>query len=92
MQTAAMGTKEEVYFRGCETLGVPVQKTKDAHGFGYRPQENAILQPGGNAGKTNKTDLLVYPKATGLHVLRFLFPGLHAAGERAAEPDRQALH
>ncbi|GAA1721593.1 GMC family oxidoreductase [Fodinicola feengrottensis] len=75
VQTAAMGTKEEVYFRGCETLGVPVQKTKDAHGFGYRPQENAILQPGGNAGKTNKTDLLVYPKATGCTFCGFCFQG-----------------
>ena len=27
VQTAATGTKEDLYFRGCETLGIPVQAT-----------------------------------------------------------------
>ncbi|WP_163513322.1 GMC family oxidoreductase N-terminal domain-containing protein [Fodinicola acaciae] len=75
VQTAAMGTKEEIYFRGCETLGIPVQTTKDAKGFAYRPQENAILQPGGNAGRTSDRELLVYPKATGCTFCGFCFQG-----------------
>lgn len=65
VQTAAMGTKEEVFFRGCEAIGLPVQKTKDTTQDSFRPQENAVLQPGGNAGKTDVTADLVYPKATG---------------------------
>ncbi|WP_437760062.1 GMC family oxidoreductase N-terminal domain-containing protein [Sorangium sp. So ce1389] len=65
VQTAAMGAKEEVFFRGCETLGIPVQTTKTTHQASYRPQENAILQPGGNAGRTRDPRLLTYPAATG---------------------------
>ena len=46
------GTKEQVFFRGAEGIGLPVQTTKDTTRAAFRPQENAILQPGGNAGKT----------------------------------------
>jgi choline dehydrogenase-like flavoprotein len=65
VQTAAMGTKEQIFFQGCETLGIPVQTTKTTLGASYRPQENAILQPGGNAGLTKDSSLLQYPAATG---------------------------
>ena len=65
VQTAAMGTKEEVFFRGAEGLGLPVQTTKDTTRAAFRPQENAILQPGGNAGRTTDSSKLVYPLATG---------------------------
>ncbi|KWT56964.1 oxidoreductase [Streptomyces albus subsp. albus] len=65
VQTAAMGTKEEVYFQGCETLGIPVQTALTTTGDSYRPQQNAILQPGGHAGRTADPRLLVFPRSTG---------------------------
>ena len=65
VQTAAMGKKERVFFDGCETLGIPVQTTKTTLGDSYRPQQNAILQPGGNAGLTRNLDQLRFPLATG---------------------------
>src|SRR4051812_40923567 len=52
VQTAAMGTKEEVFLHGAAGLGLPVQKTKDTRRDSHRPQENAILQPHGTAGRT----------------------------------------
>jgi choline dehydrogenase-like flavoprotein len=65
VHTAPMGTKETFYFKGCETLGIPVQKTKTTTEASYRPQENAILPPGGNAGRTTDRAKLAYPLATG---------------------------
>jgi choline dehydrogenase-like flavoprotein len=75
VQTAAMGTKEEVWFSGCETMGIPVQTTKTTTGPGYRPQENAILQPGGNAGRTSDPRKLIYPLATGCTFCGYCFQG-----------------
>ncbi|WP_328522381.1 GMC oxidoreductase [Kribbella sp. NBC_00359] len=75
VMTAAMGHKEQTFFRGAETLGLPVQTTKTTHRPAYRPQENAILQPGGTAGKTAASDLLVYPKATGCTFCSYCFQG-----------------
>lgn len=75
VMTAAMGTKEETFFRGCETLGLPVQTTKTTREPSYRPQENAILQPGGNAGRTTDTNLLQYPQTTGCTMCGFCFQG-----------------
>jgi choline dehydrogenase-like flavoprotein len=51
VEAAPMGTKEQVFFLGARRLGLPVQTTKDILGDAFRPQENAILQPGGIAGK-----------------------------------------
>ncbi|GAA2594415.1 GMC oxidoreductase [Actinomadura fulvescens] len=65
VQTAAMGTKERVFFDGAETLGIPLQKAKDTTGDSYRPQENAILQPHGTAGRTIDPARLRYPEAIG---------------------------
>lgn len=65
VQTAPMGTKEEVFFRGCEGVGLPVQTSKDITRDAFRPQENAILQPGGTAGRTRDSSLLTWPQATG---------------------------
>lgn len=65
VQTAPMGTKEEIFFRGAALLGLPQQTGKDIARAAYRAQENAILQPGGNAGKTGDPSRLVYPKASG---------------------------
>ena len=65
VQTAPMGTKEEVFYRGWERLGYPVQTSKDITRDAYRPQENCILQPGGTAGRTTDPLLLRHPQATG---------------------------
>lgn len=67
VQTAPIGTKETIFLRGCEHLGMSLQTTKTTTGDAYRPHENAILQPGGNAGKVTGRDLpqLRYPNATG---------------------------
>ena len=65
VQTAAMGRKERTFFDGCETLGIPVQTTRTTLGDSFRPQQNAILQPGGNAGLTRDASRLVFPAATG---------------------------
>jgi choline dehydrogenase-like flavoprotein len=65
VQTAPMGTKEDVFFRAARRMGLPLQTTKDTLGAAYRPQENAILQPGGTAGKTADPAALRYPQATG---------------------------
>jgi choline dehydrogenase-like flavoprotein len=65
VQTAAMGTKEERFLRGAEKLGLPLQTSKDITVASYRPQENAILQPGGTAGRTSDLKKLAYPQARG---------------------------
>jgi len=65
VQTAAMGKKERTFFDGCEAIGLPVQTTKTTQGDSFRPQQNAILQPGGNAGLTRDLARLQFPLATG---------------------------
>jgi choline dehydrogenase-like flavoprotein len=84
VQTAAMGHKEQTFFKGAETLGLPVQTTKTTRGPSYRPQENAILQPGGTAGKTSDKNLLNYPQATGCTFCGYCFQGcMRPNGARA---------
>jgi choline dehydrogenase-like flavoprotein len=82
VQTAPMGTKEEVFYRGAEGLGLPVQTTKDITRAAFRPQENAILQPSGTAGKTNDKRKLNFPQAQGCtfcgHCLQGCFEPLGA--------------
>jgi len=75
VQTAAMGTKEARFFRGAETLGIPVQTTKTTTTASYRPQENAILQPGGTAGRTRDPNQLHFPQATGCTFCGHCFQG-----------------
>jgi choline dehydrogenase-like flavoprotein len=65
VQTAAMGTKEEQFLRAATKVGLPTQTSKDISRAACRPQENAILQPHGTAGKTNNAKRLVYPSARG---------------------------
>jgi choline dehydrogenase-like flavoprotein len=65
VETSPMGTNEEVFFRGASHIGLPVQTTKDITHAAFRPQENAILQPQGTAGKTSNPQELVFPKAGG---------------------------
>ena len=75
VQTAAMGTKEQTLFTGAERAGLPVNTSKDITRDSFRPQENAILQPGGNAGKTRNREELVYPQATGCTFCGYCFEG-----------------
>jgi choline dehydrogenase-like flavoprotein len=65
VQTAAMGTKEELFLRAATKIGLPTQTSKDITRAACRPQENAILQPRGTAGKTKDAKKLVYPRAQG---------------------------
>jgi choline dehydrogenase-like flavoprotein len=65
VQTAAMGTKEERFLRAAEKLGWKAQTSRDISGPSFRPQENAILQPDGTAGRTADRRQLVYPRARG---------------------------
>ena len=65
VQTAAMGSKEAAFFRGCEGIGLPVQTSKNISRDAFRPQENAILQPSGTAGRTRDPAQLRYPQAQG---------------------------
>jgi choline dehydrogenase-like flavoprotein len=65
VQTAALGTKEEQFLRAATKLGLPTQTSKDISRAACRPQENAILQPQGTAGRTRNAKRLVYPQARG---------------------------
>jgi choline dehydrogenase-like flavoprotein len=72
VQTAAMGTKDEIFFAAAQSIGLPVQTGKDIVRDAFRPEENAILQPSGNAGRIsglanpqNPNDPLVFPNAQG---------------------------
>jgi choline dehydrogenase-like flavoprotein len=65
VQTAAMGTKEQQFLRAAAKLGLPAQTSKDVTRASFRPQENAILQPEGTAGRTSNRKQLAYPKAKG---------------------------
>ena len=75
VQTAAMGRKERTFFDGCETLGIPVQTTKTTLGDSFRPQQNAILQPGGTAGLTRDVARLAFPQATGCTLCGYCLQG-----------------
>jgi choline dehydrogenase-like flavoprotein len=76
VQTAAMGTKEEVFFRGAAALGIPQNTTKNVSQPSYRAQENAILQPGGTAGlQTLAQGTVEYPGATGCTFCGYCFQG-----------------
>ena len=65
VETAPMGTKEDVFLRGAQLLGLPVQRSKDITRAACRAQENAILQPSGTAGKTSDPSKLRFPQAKG---------------------------
>ncbi len=59
VQTAAMGTKEALFFRGAEQR-LAHNTSKDVTRDSFRAQENAILQPRGNAGRTRDPDALAF--------------------------------
>lgn len=75
VQTAAMGTKEQVLFRGAERAGLPVNASKDITRDSFRPQENAILQPEGTAGRTTDPSKLEFPQARGCTFCGYCFQG-----------------
>lgn len=75
VQTAAMGTKEQTLFRGAERTGLPVNTSKDITRDSFRPQENAILQPQGTAGKTTDPGKLEFPQAKGCTFCGYCFEG-----------------
>lgn len=75
VQTAAMGRKERTFFDGCEAIGLPVQTTRTTLGDSFRPQQNAILQPGGTAGLTRDVTRLAFPQATGCTLCGYCLQG-----------------
>ncbi|SFR53115.1 Choline dehydrogenase [Marinobacter daqiaonensis] len=75
VQTAAMGTKEQAFFDAATAAGLTPITGKDITHAGFRPQENAILQPGGNAGRTSDPSQLNYPDATGCTLCGHCFQG-----------------
>jgi choline dehydrogenase-like flavoprotein len=75
VQTAAMGTKERVFLEAASKLGLPFQKSKDLTRRSYRPQENAILQPRGTAGRTDDARKLQYPRAQGCTFCGYCYQG-----------------
>lgn len=79
VQTAAMGTKEEVVFTGAAGIGLPVNTTKNISVDSFRPQENAILQPQGKAGLVTETEghvnQLAYPTSSGCTFCGYCFQG-----------------
>ncbi|HEY1828041.1 MAG TPA: GMC family oxidoreductase N-terminal domain-containing protein, partial [Acidimicrobiales bacterium] len=76
VQTAAMGTKEEVFFSGASTLGIPHNTNKNVSQPSYRAQENAILQPTGNAAVlTVPEGANEYPAAGGCTLCGYCFQG-----------------
>jgi len=77
VQTAAIGYKERAWLRGAEKMGLPLQRSKDTSRPGYRPQENAILQPAGTAGRTNDPAKLRHPQAKGCTYCGFCFQGCY---------------
>lgn len=76
VQTAAAGTKEEVFFAGAASLGIPHNFNKTVTAPSYRAQENAILQPGGTAAlSTVPEGGAVWPGGTGCTFCGYCFQG-----------------
>jgi choline dehydrogenase-like flavoprotein len=65
VQTSAMGTKEKVFLTAAQAVGLPLQRSRTTTEDSFRPQENAILQPQGTAGRTADARRLQFPQARG---------------------------
>src|SRR5947208_12264059 len=52
VQTAAMGTKNEIFFRAAQLLWLPLQTGKDVVRGAVRQEENASPHPDGKSGRT----------------------------------------
>ncbi len=77
VQTAAMGKNEQLFFNACENIGMNCEVTRDITADGFRPQQNAVLQPGGNAGLSTNANALTYPNATGCTMCGFCQQGCY---------------
>lgn len=75
VQTAPMGRKEEAWLDGAARMGLPTQTSKNITRAAHRPQENAILQPHGTAGRTHDRTKLLWPRAEGCTFCGFCFQG-----------------
>jgi choline dehydrogenase-like flavoprotein len=78
VRTAPMGTKEEVFFRGARRAGLRVNRFKDVTRASFRPQENAILQPAGTAGRSNDPARATFPRARGCTFCGHCFEGCYS--------------
>ena len=65
IETAPLGLKEEIFFAGARRLGLPLERSHDITKAAFRPQQNAILQPHGTAGRTDDPRKLRFPLARG---------------------------
>ena len=94
VQTAAMGTKEEVFFAGAATLGIPHNTHKNVTTASYRPQENAILQPQGTRRVVHRDPgqraQLAYPAAQGCTFCGYCFQGCKEPIRGTVQPEGQA--
>jgi hypothetical protein len=70
-----MGRKEQLFFKGAAGAGLKLNRYKDVVRPGFRPQENAILQPAGTAGRTSDPAKLHYPQARGCTFCGYCFQG-----------------
>lgn len=77
VQTAPMGTKERIFLRGAAALGLPHQTTHDTTVASHRAQQNAILQPGGTAGRTRDPQRLRHPEARGCTMCGHCYQGCY---------------
>ena len=77
VQTAAMGRKEELFLHAAKSIGLPLQKTRITTRDSFRPQENAILQPRGTAGKTTDPRKLTFPQAQGCTFCGYCLQGCY---------------
>ena len=77
VQTAPMGTKERIFLRGASALGLPHQTTYDTTVASHRAQQNAVLQPGGTAGRTRDPQRLRHPEAQGCTMCGHCYQGCH---------------
>jgi len=75
VQTAPMGTKEEIFLNAAASIGLWHQTSKNVERDSFRPQENAILQPQGQAGKTGDPKLVQHPSAKGCVFCGHCVPG-----------------
>jgi choline dehydrogenase-like flavoprotein len=78
VQTAAMGTTEKLFLEAAQrTPGLVYQTRRTMTVDAYRPQENAILQPQGLAGRTCDPLRVRYPQSQGCVFCGHCMQGCH---------------
>ena len=91
VETAPMGRKEEIFFEGARRIGLPLETSKDITRASFRPQENAILQPRGTAGRTGDPSRLLFPQAQGCTFCGHCSQGCFEPQRLADQPEGQAI-